>query len=353
MNATVFANGLLPEGQHRHALAADLGVPVTDVYALLKRFGRDVAGALVVSVDEPIVRLGDVVPYSAESLEEEIASLPEHPLGIHDDSELSIAGLQDKLLLVQLSDGTWGRPVHGRPSTHILKLDDRQRPGLVEAEAACLDLARRAGLTTIDSIVEVIGETTCLIVSRFDRAVLPGGSLRRIHQEDVCQALGRNPDAARGRGKYEDAGGPALKEVAALLDKYAADAQTELARLVALATFTVIVGNADAHGKNLALLHPTSETVELAPLYDTVPTALWPRLRADGAMSVNGRWRQSAITVDDLVAEARSWKFDPRRSRAVVLETAELLNSAVRSTTHEGLAKLVSTRAEQLLNESA
>src|SRR5947209_5720848 len=75
MDASAFAAGLLPEGQHRQALAAELRVPVTDVYALLKRFGRDVAGALVIAAGTPEIRLGDVVPYTDASLEEEIATL--------------------------------------------------------------------------------------------------------------------------------------------------------------------------------------------------------------------------------------------------------------------------------------
>jgi hypothetical protein len=52
----------------------------------------------------------------------------------------------------------------------------------------------------------------------------------------------------------------------------------------------VLIGNADAPGKNIALLHPTAEHVELALLYDTVPTALWPKLRRKAAMSIGGRY---------------------------------------------------------------
>jgi serine/threonine-protein kinase HipA len=331
MNASVFASGLLPEGQHRQAIAADLNVPVTDTYSLLKRFGRDVAGALTITGGGLQPRAGGVVPYTPESLDDEVAQLPNRPLGIHDDSELSIAGLQDKLLLVDLGGGRWGRPVHGRPSTHILKLDDPRHPGLVEAEAACLDLARGMGLTTVESRIETIADTPCLITSRFDRRVEPDGTLVRVHQEDLCQALARDPEAARGRGKYEDAGGPSLADAARLLDLYAADPQRELDKLVAVITFTVITGNADAHGRNIGLLHPDAETIELAPLYDTVPTALWPRLRRSGAMSVNGRWALESITAEDIAAEARRWPHNPDRARDAALSVAERLREAVRT----------------------
>jgi serine/threonine-protein kinase HipA len=354
MDASAFAGGLLPEGRHRQALSAELKVAVNDTYALLERFGRDVAGALIIATEEPAECPGSVVPYTPQSLRDEVSELPDRPLAIHDDSELSIAGLQDKLLLVDLGDGRWGRPVHGRPSTHILKADDPLRPGLVEAEAQCLALARELGLTTVDSQLQTIAERPCLLVSRFDRRTLPDGSVVRVHQEDACQALARDPDAARGRGKYEDAGGPSLREIAQLLDRYAADPQRELDRLLAASTFTVLIGNADAHGKNIALLHPTAETVELAPLYDTVPTALWPRLRTRAAMSVGARRELAAIALEDLLEEAACWRRDRRRARDVVVQTAAHLRAALALLDPDSaLALLVAERTRRLLDSTA
>jgi hypothetical protein len=79
-------------------------------------------------------------------------------------------------------------------------------------------------------------------------------------------------------------------------------------------TFTVVIGNADAHGKNLSLLHPTAGMVTLAPLYDTVPTAMWPRLGDRAAMTINSKSALAAVTLDDIVAEAARWSLDrPRR----------------------------------------
>ncbi len=350
MDASVFMDGMLPEGQHRQALSGELKVAVNDLYALLRRFGRDVAGALVIAAEEPAPRTPEVIPYTRDSLEQEVFELPERPLAIHDDSELSIAGLQDKLLLVRMGDGGWGRPAHGYPSSHILKVDDQLRPGLVEAEAECLRLAAAVGLTSVEVEIETIAERLCLLVSRFDRRVATDGAIERIHQEDLCQALARDPNAARGRGKYEDAGGPSLREAAALLDRYASRPQQQLDRLLAAATFTVLIGNADAHGKNLALLHPTAETVELAPLYDTVPTALWPKLRTHGAMSIGGRWELDEIVVDDLVREAESWRLDPERAMRAVTDTAESLREAASDLRPESaVGRQVLRRAERLL----
>ena len=350
MDASVFADGLLPEGRHRQALSSELKVAVNDLYALLRRFGRDVAGALVIATEEPPPRVPEAIPYTRGSLEQEVLDLPERPLAIHDDSELSIAGLQDKLLLVRIADGRWGRPAHGYPSSHILKVDDPQRPGLVEAEAECLSLAARVGLTSVDVEIDTIAGKPCLLESRFDRRVSPDGTVERIHQEDLCQALSRDPNAAWGRGKYQDAGGPSLREAAELLDRYAAEPQAQLDRLLSAVTFTVLVGNADAHGKNIALLHPTAETVELAPLYDTVPTVLWPRLRTRGAMSIGGNWQLDATTVENLVGEAASWRLNRARAKRVVTDTAEHLRaSAVELGSESAVGLHVAERAQRLL----
>jgi serine/threonine-protein kinase HipA len=74
-------------------------------------------------------------------------------------------------------------------------------------------------------------------------------------REDACQALGRDWEEHRGRGKYERHGGPSFVEIARLLDEYSSSGIEQLRRLLSVATFTVAIGNADAHGKNLSLVH--------------------------------------------------------------------------------------------------
>jgi serine/threonine-protein kinase HipA len=331
LDALAFCKGLLPEGQALQAMAAAAGVAVNATLDLLGRYGRDVAGALVIGKDEPAERRFGVEPYDEQSLAAAVEAVEEFPLGARDDSELSLAGLQDKLLLVRLEGGGWGRPLGGRPSTHILKVDDPWHPGLVEAEALCLTLAQAVGLTTIEPELVTVAGRACLIVPRFDREELGDGRVRRLHQEDLCQALGIDPEDGRGRAKYESGGGPSLRDAARVLDAYAADPPEQLDRLVAATTFTVLIGNADAHGKNLALLHPTPETVALAPLYDTVPTGLWPSLRTDAAMAIGGQVALADVTLGDIAREARAWSHSPERARSVATATAEAILAAIES----------------------
>ena len=329
-DAFPFCLGLLPEGQALATMAAQAGLAANDVFGLLGRYGRDIAGALVIGTEEPEQRTGGVEPYEGDGLAEAVEDLEEHPLGSHDDSELSLAGLQDKLLLIRLPDGSWGRPLGGRPSTHILKREDARFPGLIQAEAECLALARAMSLTTIEAETVELGGYSCLIVSRFDRVVDAEGRVRRVHQEDLCQALGIDPNGARGRAKYEQGtAGPSFKQAAGLLDAYAIDPLAELDRLVAVVAYTVAIGNADAHGKNLALLHPDPQTISLAPLYDTVPTALWPRLRSDAAMAIGGQVALADVGIEDIVREAVRWSHPPDRARRIAVERLERLVAAI------------------------
>jgi serine/threonine-protein kinase HipA len=109
LDATPFLEGLLPEGQARAIIAADRGVPATDIWMLLAYLGRDVAGALSIAAENTSLhRAQDVHAYAHEDLEEAVAGLPRSPLDLHDDSELSLAGIQNKMTLVALGDGRWG-----------------------------------------------------------------------------------------------------------------------------------------------------------------------------------------------------------------------------------------------------
>jgi len=330
LNAWAFTTGLLPEGRHRQAMAAIAGVPSYDVLGLLERFGRDVAGAIILSAEDPPLRNPSVDPYTPDGLTEAVADLKNHPLGLYGDSELSIAGLADKMLLTQVGPGQYSRPRHGAPSTHILKVDDPVRKGLVRAEHACLQLARAAGLSAASSELLSIGDTECILVERFDRTQSRDGAVQRLHQEDACQASGVDPEINNRQGKYQEFGGPSLAGIARLLETWAAEPEAELMKLIDVVTFTVLIANADAHGKNLAFLHPVPGEICLAPLYDTVPTALWPKLRTRAAMRINRKYPLAETTLADVVAEAGTWPLNQADARARAVTTAERVHQVLR-----------------------
>jgi serine/threonine-protein kinase HipA len=348
--ATPFLRGVLPEGAHLQRLAQDAGIAANDVRGLLARYGRDVAGALTfIDGDEPPdPARWDVAPYTEDTLAREVLGL-EEGLGVRDDSELSLAGLWNKFVLVDLGDGTWGRPVHGHPSTHILKVDVRGYDGLVDLEGQCLALAQELGLTNVEPLVTEIGGRLCLIVRRYDRTGT-GEQIGRIHQEDACQALAVDSEDHRRRGKYEEHGGPSLEAISRRLLAHARDPDAELERLVRMVTFTHLIGNADAHGKNVSYLHDMDGHITLAPLYDTVPTAIWPNLRATAAMSVNGRWSFDEIGLDDIATEAHRWRLNRDSALVAAAQTVEASLALVPEVIRDlELADLIRSNGERLL----
>jgi len=269
-------------------------------------------------------------------LEEAIANLNSDDPIVHHDSELSIPGLQNKLLLVRSPDGGWARPVGGMPSTHILKIEDPRYPGLIEAEVAATQLAQHIGLTRTHPALKAINSVPCLIVERFDRAEVDG-AVTRLHQEDVYQALGVNHEAANGRGKYQAAGGPSFAQIAELLDQQSSDPAEQIALLAKYMVFTCVIGNADAHGKNIGFLHDDTGSTELTPIYDAVPTVLWPNLRSAPAMTIAAAPLLSEVQREDLETEISKW---PSASKASALAALTDAIDAIEATevAHERLA---------------
>jgi len=119
--------------------------------------------------------------------------------------------------------------------------------------------------------------------------------VQRVHQEDFCQALGVPPEK-----KYANEGGPTFADCFSLLRTTSAVPGPDLLGLLDAAIFNVIVGNADAHGKNFSILHRNTGP-RLAPLYDLLSTAFYPEFAATFAMKIG---RRSSLGELD----AKGWK---------------------------------------------
>jgi serine/threonine-protein kinase HipA len=245
---------------------------------------------------------------SMEELIAAVGRLKDAPLGVDAEVRLSLAGVQEKLVLTRMPDGAWGRPVDGTPSTHILKPDIAAYPNSVENEAFCMRFARELGLLTASIETTSLGSRKVLIVERYDRIVGADGKVTRVHQEDLCQALGVHP-----RNKYESEGGPSLRQVARVLT--ASNDRNVLEELLRAVTFNVIVGNADAHAKNLSVIHDEGGAITFAPLYDLISTMLYPALTKKMAMYIDNVRRIDSVSLDRIVNEAASWGM--ARARAL------------------------------------
>lgn len=316
-------DGLLPEGQMRLAIAAELGLRADDTFGLARELGRDCAGALVIQPDgdpaPPPAVTSSAEPLDEDSMSRLVANLRDTPLGVDDRVRISLAGVQEKLLLTRRPDGAWGRPVDGTPSTHILKPEIRGYPHTVENEAFCMRLAGHLGLPVADVVTAVVAGRSLIVVSRYDRLIDADGAVQRVHQEDFCQATGTPP-----ANKYEEDGGPSLRRVAALL---ATVERGALTTLLSALTLNLLIGNGDAHAKNFSLLHDRSGALRLAPLYDLLSTFLYGEQRL--AMYVDGVQRTDRVTPEHLLNEAASWGMSRAGAATVVAELLGRLPGAI------------------------
>ena len=352
-----FFEGILPEESQRENVAAALGVSERNEFRLLEMLGGEVAGALALwpEGEEPPALDGRFTPklLSDKELRVLIDSLPKRPMLAGEEGlRLSLAGAQAKLPVILTPDGI-ALPAPGQPTTHILKPPITRFEGTTENEAYGMRLANLIGLQVAEVEIHRAGGTPFLLVRRYDRVIGEDGVVTRLHQEDFCQALGFT--SAR---KYASDGGPVFRDLFALLRRVATRPAIEVLKLFDAAIFNLIIGNADAHGKNYSLLYNGS--TELAPLYDLLSTVAYPELSPRLAMKIAKR-----AALEDI--QARDWArfaeetgltepFIRRRVKALcglVLEqvgnvAAGFDLEAGERETMSGVESLVSSRAESL-----
>ncbi len=184
-------------------------------------------------------------------------------LGTRHGGRFSLAGAQAKTALLFHPENGWGAPHGATATTHILKpaiegLDDHDLN-----EHLCLSAMRIAGLRAVRSRIQRFEDQSAIVVTRYDRVSVNGLQVR-VHQEDICQALGLHPTR-----KYQNEGGPGPKEVASLFRRVmpretALEAtQSFLGALL----WNWIIAGTDAHAKNYSLVLNQNQ-VRLAPFYD-------------------------------------------------------------------------------------
>lgn len=144
--------------------------------------------------------------------------------------------------------------------------------GLTGNEFFCMRLAHWAKLPVAEVALVRVPEPV-LVVKRFDREHRPGRVVRR-HIIDGCQALGLS-SALKYERPYGDArdvrdlrDGASLPMLFALLARSPRPVAERLA-LLRWTLFQVLIGNTDAHAKNLSF-YVTREGLSLAPAYDLV-----------------------------------------------------------------------------------
>ena len=328
-----FFAGLLPEGDKRKLVAMALQVSPQNDYALLNGIGGECAGAVTLLEpgqqptglpSEQYVRWlddGELITILDE--------LPRRPmLAGKDGLRLSLAGAQDKLPVVFIN-GHIGLPKQNTPSSHILKPAISAVEGSVYNEGFCMALAMRLKLSVASTSIRRVADRVYLLVERYDRLRQPDGSLQRLHQEDFCQALGVAPEY-----KYQNEGGPDLTQCFDLIRKATRPSAPQVLRLLDYVIFNALIGNHDAHAKNFSLIYTRRGTV-LAPLYDTLSTAVYANLTDKMAMKIGSKYKFTEVQKQHWEQFAQAAGLSPVQVKKRILTLASLLPSEAVSLRHE------------------
>jgi len=262
-----------------------------------------------------------------------LADMPRRPMLAGDgDLRLSLAGAQDKLPVVVKGERI-GLPLFGSPSTHILKPSIQGFEGSVFNEGFCMALARTLGLDAAPTDIRHMQGQAFLLVQRYDRLTGPqpdagqaNPPIRRLHQEDFCQALGVPPEL-----KYQNEGGPGLAQAFALLRSATRPSAPHVLKLLDFVLFNALIGNHDAHAKNFSLLY-TPRGAALAPFYDALCTAAYAELSDRMAMKIGSQYRWAHLYTRHWAQFASEAGLSPAQVKKALKRAAERLPEMARQT---------------------
>jgi len=316
-----FFAGLMPEGALRRRLAATRKhARDMDDFGILAAAGEDLPGAVSV-VPAKLDRLTPAaraygVTGGAGDLD---IGVPEQAA----EGAASLSGVQDKLALSHARDGTrYVMPVRGRLSDIIAKLPAAGDDAQVMNEHACMTLAQLAGVDVAhcrpmpmrtmsdhQELVAALGEDTrFLAVDRFDRS--PEGA---IHMEDACQLLTLMPARKYAGARY-------FVKLVQVLDRLGARGIGDIRQFFIRQAVNTLIGNSDAHLKNVSVLYPDGIHPALAPAYDIVCVAALPGFRGFATnVAIDRLQRQETLAT--YAAIARQAGISARIARAAVMQT--------------------------------
>lgn len=315
-----FFTGLLPDGDLKRRISDYLHVSESSTLKLLEALGGECAGTISVTNEDDATSIPQNNPnqrmedryrkLEMGDITKMIDRMAERPLLTGDrELRLSLAGAQQKISLARFS-GKWYLPLHGAPSTHILKpsrepgASSNLTPDLAVNEFLCMQAAKEAGLPVPSTELTHFDGIPVYIIERYDRglsgAIDAGGNepkIMRIHQEDACQANSIMPDR-----KYQNDGGPGFSELVTLINECSKAPILDIRILLQAAVFNYLIGNCDAHGKNFSILYNQmnlkTRNTRLAPLYDLVSTTAYEGLSTNLSMSIGGEYRIERIRLE-------------------------------------------------------
>ncbi|MDQ3266992.1 MAG: type II toxin-antitoxin system HipA family toxin [Myxococcota bacterium] len=331
--ARTFFGNLLPEADLRRALCRRLGLSPDHDFALLAAIGGECAGALSLVPSETLDwKDEDYRELTAVELELLTKERVLPAIDGRNGLRLSLAGAQDKLP-VRLDGDRILLPLKNAASTHILKFANGSFRHLPANEVLTTLIGRSLGLNVVNAELRPLRREGVCVVERYDRFVGDNGRIARLHQEDLCQALG-----LPSTRKYEKEGGPTFVQVLEAVRRHCTQPLDATKRLIDWLIFNALVWNADAHAKNVSILYDGS-SVQITAAYDLVSTRAYQRLSQELAMSIGGESDPSALRRRHWEAMARTAGIGPGLVLRQVRELAERMEDATATAKAEFLAR--------------
>ena len=343
-----FAN-LLPEADARSRAVFALKIPDVD-FDLLRAVGGECAGALSI-LPPPSYQARGWAPGGSLDQGRDLAADRRYrklddkelagmaatygPIMVWDDEgrpRLSLAGAQGKCPVAAGDDGFY-LPEHAAPTSHILKFESPHYRNVPAYETFTTMLAGAVGLPVVDIQLRAIDEGYMAVVGRYDREFLseetPVPAIRRLHQEDFCQALGYDH-----MQKYQEDRGPSFADCCQLVRETCKKPEDDVQFLLHWQIFNVLGGNSDGHAKNLSLLYLPDGEVRLAPFYDLVCTRAIARLSRKIAFFVGGESDPGRLAAKHWKQLAQDCEVSPSRVLNLLQETAASLQQQMQPTLH-------------------
>lgn len=271
-----YFDNLLPDSTEiRQRIRSRYKAVSLSAFDLLSEVGRDCVGALQFLPDEAApsgirsIEGRDVDDAKIDAILKGVTTLGANSESMDDSFRISIAGAQEKTALLYHEDH-WKVPLRSTPTTHILKLPLGRIGGLgidmsgsVENEWLCSRIAEALGFKVAKCEIKRFGDTSALVVERFDRRLAQDGSwILRLPQEDFCQVTG-TPSSA----KYESDGGPGITSIMRLLLGSQEPFVDRSAFFKAQLLFWLLAAP-DGHAKNFSVFIEQGGRFRMTPLYD-------------------------------------------------------------------------------------
>lgn len=298
-----YFDNLLPEEGQRTLLAGSARLDAFDAFALLAHYGAESAGSVTLLPDDEPRLARATHRVTDEALSRRIQQMPHIPLTHEAKKRMSLAGAQHKLAVILDHDELY-EPEGSTASTHILKPDhpDLSYAHSVINEWFIMTLAARVKLN-VPAVTRRYVPQPVYLIQRFDRRKDEQGWIR-LHSIDACQLLGLDR---------------AYKYTAGSVDQLARLASMCLAPAIARTqlfnwlVFNVLVGNTDAHLKNLSFL-VDHQGIRLAPFYDLISTAVYDTRAFD-----RDGWPEACTLAWPIGATARLGEM----TRAILVEAGQ------------------------------